>query len=71
MTFITKDVVTSDGVAKKQFYSIIGMEWEDGTMVNVRQWNGEWNEADIDIMIQNQKVIIDELNVKKAFFTIE
>jgi len=47
------------------------MEWEDGTMVNVRQWNGEWNEADIDIMIQNQKVIIDELNVKKAFFTIE
>ena len=70
MAFVTKDVVTSEGVTKKQFYSIVGMEGEDGAMVNVRQWNGEWSEADIDIMIQNQKVILDELNVKKAFFTI-
>ena len=68
MKFITKDI-TVDGVDKKQFYNIIGMEGEkEGEMVNVRQRAGEYTKEDMQEMVDQTQLRLDELKEKLATF---
>lgn len=51
MTYFTKDIVTADGVTKKQFYTSLGCEdFTTGEIVQTRQFVGEHTQAELVAM---------------------
>ena len=64
MAFITKDIVTSEWVAKKAVYKIVGMETENWEMVNVKVFDWEYTKNEVIAEKSAIQTRIDWLNSK-------
>ena len=68
MAFITRDVVTANGVTKKAFYKLVGMESEDGTIVQIKQFVGEYTIEDIQSQKDQILLQLAEIDEKLSNF---
>lgn len=48
MNYITKDIITADGVEKKQFYKLVGMKNIDDNIVEVQVRDGEYDKTELE-----------------------
>ena len=70
MTYFTKDIVTANGVTKKQFYKSLGCEdFTTGEIVQTRQFVGEHTQAELvamkEAVIARSVPSVEELAVRK------
>lgn len=57
--FITKDVITEEGITKKQFYQIIGRQSPDFAMVDTIEFIGERTKEELEAQVAVIQAKID------------
>lgn len=78
MTYITKDIITAEGVEKKQFYKLVGMKNIDDNIVEVQVRDGEydkteleWHKTRLSEQAASITTAITEVDDKLTFFPVE
>lgn len=66
---ISKDFIDDNWVAKKYFWRIVSVEWEEEwVMINIRQFAGEYTQESLLIQKEWVQWQLDEINEKLTSF---
>ena len=68
MAYVVKDVITPEGVAKKQFYNLVGMQDINDQTVEVQVWNGEFSAAELNTTKDQVQLQMDDIDLKLSYF---